>query len=302
MAQSAINTSDAERRKGMLAAVLSAFAYSTAVLWVRYAYAAGITPGTAIFLRFAIASAVLVMLLKFTRRWVALPAREARPLFMLGLLTYTFMGIGWFTALSMIPAWVVSLFVALFPLPITVGSWLFLREPLGPRQMWALAAVLVGGTALFWRPLDGATWPGVLLMLLVVAMNALYVLVGQRWTRRAKAAMTAVYTTLGAACGTFVYAVLSAQLRFQFAPVGWVWAGLFAVVSTAVSILLLWESISRIGPSRTAIIGALEPLFSIVLSVLILGERITLLQTAGGALILVGVLLVQLPGRGGVDA
>lgn len=139
-------------------------------------------------------------------------------------------------------------------------------------------------------------------MLLVVAMNALYVLVGQRWTRGAKAAMTAIYTTLGATCGTFVYAVLSTQLRFQFDPVGWLWAGLFAVVSTAVSIVLLWESMARIGPSRTAIIGALELLFSILLSVLILGERITLLRPAGGGLILVGVLLVQLPDGGCTDA
>jgi drug/metabolite transporter (DMT)-like permease len=301
LAQSALDTSAAERRKGMLAAVLSSFAYSTAVLWVRYAYAAGITPGTAIFLRFGIASAVLVTLLKTTRRWVALRAGQARALFTLGLLTYTFMGIGWFTALSMIPVWLVSLFVALFPLPIAIGSWLFLREPLGPRQTWALAAVVFGGATLFWRPLDGATWAGVLLMLMVVATNTLYVLVGQRWTRGAKAAMTAVYTTLGATCGTFVYAILSTQLGFEFAPIGWLWTGLFAVVSTAVSILLLWESIARIGPARAAIIGALEPLFSIVLSVVILGERTTLLQTAGGGLIRVGVLLVQLPGRGRTD-
>jgi drug/metabolite transporter (DMT)-like permease len=122
LAQSALDTSAAERRKGMLAAVLSSFAYSTAVLWVRYAYAAGITPGTAIFLRFGIASAVLVTLLKTTRRWVALRAGQARALFTLGLLTYTFMGIGWFTALSMIPVWLVSLFAALFPLPIAIGS------------------------------------------------------------------------------------------------------------------------------------------------------------------------------------
>lgn len=302
LAQSALNTATEERRTGTLAGVLSAFAYSTAVLWVRYAYAAGLDPGTAIFLRFAIASAVLIMLLKSTRRWISLDAGEARRLFMLGLLTYTFMGIGWFTALSMIPAWLVSLFVALFPLPITVGSWLFLRERLGPRQVWALAAAVVGGAALVWRPLDGATWPGVLLMLLVVTMNALYVLVGQRWTRGTKASMTAVYTTLGAACGTFVYAVLSAQLGFDFDPVGWLWAGLLAVVSTAVSIVLLWESMARIGASRTAIIGVLEPLFSILLSVLILGERITLLQAAGGGLILVGVLLVQFPDRGCTDA
>jgi hypothetical protein len=53
--------SDADLRKGATIAALSAISYSTAIIFVRYAYQAGILPGTAIFLRFAIAAIVLMI-------------------------------------------------------------------------------------------------------------------------------------------------------------------------------------------------------------------------------------------------
>ncbi len=291
------NISASDLRQGTLAGVFSALSYATGVLWIRYAYDAGLTPGTAIFLRFAIASMALILLLKLSGRWTPLPFAQARALFSLGLLTYTFIGIGWFTALSLTPAWLVSLFLALLPFPVAIGSWLFLKERPDRQQVLALAFVLCGGVALFWRPIGGAALIGVLCMIGVILLHALYLLVGERWATYTQPMMTAVWTTLGAMVGTFCYAVLFQELRFQFTPVGWLWAILFGVLSTAVAIMLLWQSIAYVGPSRTSIIGALEPLTSIVLSVLVLGESMTMLQALGGLLILAGVLVVQMGPR-----
>ncbi|MFN8455526.1 MAG: EamA family transporter [Anaerolineae bacterium] len=54
-----------------------------------------------------------------------------------------------------------------------------------------------------------------------------------------------------------------------------------------------WWGINLIGPLGLAILGSFEPVFSIVLAVLLLGERLWPLQVAGGVLILVGMFLVQ---------
>jgi drug/metabolite transporter (DMT)-like permease len=274
--------------------VFSGLCYSTAVVWVRYAYQAGLNPGLAIFLRFAIASLALILFLVLSKRWTVLPAAQARSWLLLGLLAYSGMGIGWFTALSIMPSWLVSLFVALFPLPITIGSWLFLREPLDRQQLWALTAVVTGGVVLFWHPLEGATVTGTLIMLVVVALNAVYTLVGRRCAHGVHPLMTTLWTTLGASMGTLAYALLSRQLEPHFAPVGWLWAALLAVVSTVAAIVLLWEGIARIGPARAAIVGSLEPLFSVLLSVLVLGESMTALQGLGGLLMVAGVWVLQM--------
>jgi drug/metabolite transporter (DMT)-like permease len=274
--------------------VLSGLCYSSAVVWVRFAYQAGLNPGTAIFLRYAMASLALILFLVVSKRWTALSAAQTRQWFLLGLVAYSGTGIGWFTALSIMPSWLASLFVALFPLPIVVGSWLFLREPFDRQQVWALAAVVIGGMALFWRPLGGASLAGTLLMLLVIVLNAVYTVVGRRCARGAPPLMAALWTTLGASTGALGYAVVSRQFDLGFAPIGWLWAAMFAVVSTAAATVLLWEGIAEIGAARVAIIGSLKSLFSVVLSVIVLGESMTALQGLGGLMIVAGVLLLQM--------
>ena len=103
----------------------------------------------------------------------------------------------------------------------------------------------------------------------------------------------------GATAGTFFYALLSRQLAFDFAPAGWIWAALFAIVSTVLAVTFLWWGIGLLGPARAAIIGSLEPLLSVLLSILVLGEALSPLQALGGILILSGVVLVRLNLRGG---
>ncbi|MBN1814230.1 MAG: DMT family transporter [Anaerolineae bacterium] len=294
MAQVNPDVSDSDLRKGATVAALSAISYSTAIIFVRYAYRAGISPGTAIFLRFTIASIVLVGFLVLTRRWVKLPHTQVVALFLLGFLAYTTLGTTWFVALSTTPAWLVSLIVSIYPLLVSMGSWLFLGDVPDVPRIAALALVLAGSVALFWRPFEEVALTGVWLMLLNVVVNALYVLVGQRWTRGVAPGMSTAWMVSGAMVGTFFYAVLSGQLSFHFEATGWVWASLFAVVSTVLAIMFLWWGIGLLGPARATIIGALEPFLSVLLSVLVLGEVVSPLQAGGGILILIGVVLVRL--------
>ena len=269
MAQTNYDISDSDLRKGATLSTLTALFFATGVLFVRYAYAARISPGTAIFLRFAIASAALVLFLTLTRRWIRLPNRRVVALFLLGFLAHTILGTTWFIALSTTPVWLVSLFSALYPLVVSLGSWLFLGELLDRRLVWALTLVLVGSLALFWHPFEATALTGVRLMIVNIIVLSLYVLVGQRWTYGVPPVLSTTWMVLGAMVGTFLYALASDQLSFSFAPVGWLWVTLFAVVSTVLAIVFMWWGIGLIGPSRATIIGSLEPLFSILLSVLV---------------------------------
>ena len=281
-------------QKGATFSTLSAISYAAAVVFVRYAYRAGITPGTAIFLRFAIASAVLLLFLMLSGRWTRLPRSQATVLFLLGFLAYTTLGTTWFLALSTTPAWLVSLFVAFYPLLLSLSSWLFLGEALDRQKALALALVLSGGVALFWRPFEQTALTGILLMLLNIVVQTAYVLIGQRWTRGVPPAVSTAWMTIGAMGGTFLYALFAGQLSLHFAAIGWAWATLFGVISTALAIMFLWWGINLLGPTRAAIIGSLEPLFSVLLSVVVLGETMTALQVVGGVLVIAGALLVRI--------
>jgi drug/metabolite transporter (DMT)-like permease len=276
-----------------LPSTLSAASYASAVIFVRFAYNAGITPGTAVFLRFLLACIALGAYLRLTGRWQTLLIRQAASLFLLGLLAYTLLGITWFVSLSTTPVWLVSLFGAVSPVVVSFGSWLFLRESISWQQIAALTAVVLGGMLIFWQPFESRVTIGLVLMSLNVLINAVYVLVGQGITRRVPPVQSAFWMISGAALGTLLYALTAGQLSLVFQPQGWLWVAMFAIFSTALAISFLWWGINLLGPSKAAIIGSMETVFSVSLAVLLLGERLDALQVVGAALILVGVMLVR---------
>ena len=284
-------------RCGTLIALGSAFFYATGLIFFRYAHQGGVTTGSAAMLRFTIAALILIPALLVTRRWVRLPAGQAIRLFLMGFVGYSTLCLTWFFALTLTPAWLVSLLTALLPLTVNLTSWIAYGERPALQQMAALASVLVGAMILFWQPLGIVNWGGVFLMLFNVAVNTAYVTLGQRITRNTPAQMSTAWMVIGTACGTTVYTLMAGQFDLGFSAPGWLWMSLNAVVSTILAMIAVWWAIGRIGAARVSVIGTSEIVFSILMAVLILGESLSPNQVLGGVLILAGAVWVQLPRR-----
>jgi len=83
-----------------------------------------------------------------------------------------------------------------------------------------------------------------------------------------------------------------------FSHTGNGWVGFFGVcVCSTISILALFASTVRIGAFRTALIMNLEPVVSTLLSIVVLGEVLTPVQFAGGAIMLVALCAFQVRRR-----
>jgi drug/metabolite transporter (DMT)-like permease len=72
----------------------------------------------------------------------------------------------------------------------------------------------------------------------------------------------------------------------------WLVLGL-ALISTVVPHLLFYEGVARLQASRVGVVSTAEPVVTVVLGVLLLGETVTLSVLVGGVLVLGGVLVVQ---------
>jgi drug/metabolite transporter (DMT)-like permease len=103
---------------------------------------------------------------------------------------------------------------------------------------------------------------------------------------------------LGTAAGTLLY--LPFTLR-EVAAVDWrriSWAGWGAVLySGLVAIVLcfvIWyDSVRKVGSSKTGIYGNLTPIFAVVFAGLFLGERLSAFEAVGSVVVLAGVYLAR---------
>jgi drug/metabolite transporter (DMT)-like permease len=73
------------------------------------------------------------------------------------------------------------------------------------------------------------------------------------------------------------------------------WVALITVsITITISVLMLFVSVNRIGPFRSALIMNLEPLLATIHSVPLLGDIITPVQALGGAIMLAALVAFQL--------
>jgi drug/metabolite transporter, DME family len=77
----------------------------------------------------------------------------------------------------------------------------------------------------------------------------------------------------------------------------WSFMLIFSLVSVLGPFSCYFAGLQYLEPTRAIVVSCLEPVFSIVLTALFLGELVKTMQTVGIVLVLVAIVLIQLPER-----
>lgn len=81
----------------------------------------------------------------------------------------------------------------------------------------------------------------------------------------------------------------------------WGFLFVFSMISVLGPFSLYFLGLQYLEPTRAIIVSCLEPVFSILLAALLLGEGVQPIQTLGVVLVLSAIVIVQLPGKGVAD-
>jgi drug/metabolite transporter (DMT)-like permease len=291
----------ARRNAGIAFVVASAAAFGAMAILARIAYASGVDTATLLALRFAIAAGAMLALARI--RGVALPGgRTLAALVVLGALGYGGQAASFFTALTLAPAGLVALLLYLHPALVAVLAALFLHERIDAPRLGALAMALAG-TALTVGPAlgDGASaspamLAGIGFAIAAASFYAVYIIAGAALGRRAR---PLAMSTVVIASAAVVFAAASAVRGPQWpqTAAGWLAVVAIAVLCTVAAITLYFAGLERIGPTRASTLSTVEPVVTVTLAGIVLGETIAPVQLAGGALILAAVIVLARAGK-----
>ncbi len=84
----------------------------------------------------------------------------------------------------------------------------------------------------------------------------------------------------------------------HYAPAEWGFLFVFSMISVLGAFSLYFLGLQHLEPTRAIVTSCLEPVFSILLTAMLLGEGVRPIQTLGIVLVLSAIVIVQLPGRG----
>jgi drug/metabolite transporter (DMT)-like permease len=250
--------------------------------------------------RFALASLLLVPLVRRLEGPERLPRGVLSRLIVLGVVGNTLYQLGFISGLARTTASNSALILAAMPSIVAFLAVAFRLEPLRPRILGGVLVATVGVVfvvAARGVGFTGATMSGDLLSLGAVICWAGYTLGLRVVPPEVSPLRVTMVTTLAGTPG-LVLAGVPQMLGMDWSAVGWQgWSafGYATFLSLLVAYVIWNRSVKVVGPSRTVIYMCLTPLIAVAAAAVLLGERPMPLQAVGAALIIGGVLVTRGP-------
>jgi drug/metabolite transporter (DMT)-like permease len=299
------------RRAGLAACLCSAAGFGALPVLGKHAYDAGLGPLSLLWGRFGLAALAFWLLVIFVVR----PPRPPRALVVTGLLMgalgYAVEAGLFFVALERVDASLVELLLYAYPAIVTAAALAVPsgsrrlyqgdtpwppggREAPGPRLLGALALATLGVIFVFAGSLaSGVDAVGLALGLGAAVVYAGYILVGERVVGGAHPFLLAALVATGATV-SFSLAGLVHGGGFPLPRTagGWTAVGVIAALATVIPMAALFAGIERVGAPTASIVSTFEPVVTVVLAGLVLGETLSPVETIGAVCVLAAVRLL----------
>jgi drug/metabolite transporter (DMT)-like permease len=288
-------------RTGVGLILLSAGGFATLGIFGKLAATAGLSIPTVLAFRFLLASVVVWGMFGVVgsiggggaggRRY--LTGRTLLVALGLGSVGYAAVSGLYFWGLAYLTAGLVGIVFYTYPVFVVVFAVLFLDETVTRRTAAALTLALAGVSLVMGADTAGADPVGVGLVLAAAVVYAGYITVGRTTLSTVDSRTLTAHVVPATAASFFLYGGATGTLSVPATLTEWgILVGL-AVVATALPMFTFFAGLARLGASRASIVSTVEPAMTVSLGAVVLSESVTPMTVTGGALVVVGVLLVE---------
>lgn len=288
---------------GAALCAISAAGFASLTIISKFAMATGLSLVKILIIRFALAAVLL---------WIYIAIRRGRAVFPGLKLTLTLIALGtfgyalqsslFFTGLQRISASLTSLILYSYPVVVALLDWIVNRK-VPTWRSWIAMGVAFAGVLLTVGPqelLAGEISNDVIgagTVFLGASLYAAYLVAVARVAPRAGTLVSTAWVSAGACIGFMLVGDFLPALHGSFSIQSIGYALAMAVFGTIIPLGAIIAGMARVGPLVGSLIATLEPVFTVLLAMLLLGERLSLIQAAGGGLVLLAVILLNLPLR-----
>ena len=194
-----------------------------------------------------------------------------------------------YSALSLLDASIGQLLYSFYPL--MVAFWLLLdRQTLTRLTIVRLSISIFGAVLLIGASAKGVSIQGAVMMLGAAALYGLHLIINQKVLYEAPTPTVTFYTLLSMAVTVSIfYLVFDRKIPPSTANLQPV---IILGVITALSRVLLFLGVKKIGGMETALLGLGELLVTVLAAQIFLGETLTGIQWLGAGLLLLSLILV----------
>lgn len=280
---------------GTINGVFASVSYGTNPLFAIPLYATGLSVNSVLFYRYFFAVIIYAFLIKYVKKTpIDISLKQGLFLFILGTL-FSFSSLTLFKSFKYLDSGTACTILFVYPIFTALIMGIFFKEKITTRTVISIFCTFVGIILLYSNNLSAKmSFYGVLLVLFSALFYAFY-MVGVKKIPAIKymrADKLNFYVMLFGLCVYIVTSKFGFNLEFIHSAKQMFFVLMLAIFPTIISIETINIAIKLIGSTKTAILGALEPLSAILFGVVFFKEQLSLNAVFGIVLILSGVSFV----------
>lgn len=284
--------------RGYVYAALSSSSYGVNAFAV-ILYATGITVNTLLFYRYLFASILMAVIMLAKKESFGITLKELVLIAPMGML-FAFSSVTLFEAYKYLGVSLSATVLFVYPALVALLLWVFFREKPGMVTFFAIPIVFLGIVMLDYEGIKSgeSSITGMLIILTSALSYAVYMVVVQK-SRLSKMPSTKL-SFYSLFFGLIFYVVVTrfcTDVQPLTAPREWAVTLALALFPSLISVSTMAMAIKLVGSTATAVLGAFEPVTSVLIGVCLYGERPATLSWIGMVVILLSVTAVVAQNR-----
>ncbi|MDZ7671561.1 MAG: DMT family transporter [Halanaerobiales bacterium] len=272
--------------------LLSAIGFGTVPILALFAYQGGINVFTLLFLRFSLAALLLFVYIYFSKTKIQVSKKQLLKIFVMGGVFYSLFSFCYFSAIQYIPASLAVLIFYTFPF-IIAGLSYFLGIRLTFKIVIAIVISFIGLLFVLGKTSGEISGIGILLASGAAVFYAVYTLYGDYILKDIPLLTTIAIVCLFAAVSFLTVGLVTNNIDFNFTSFTWIPTIGISVVSM-LGFLAFFQGIKLTSPTSISALSMIEPIVTILLSIIFFGDSFNYFQIFGAILVLSGSFLVVL--------
>ena len=273
--------------------ILSAVGFGTVPVLALFAYDGGINVFTLLFLRFTLASILLFLYIFITKQKIKLNKKQMFNIFIMGGVFYSIFSFCYFSAIRYIPASLAVLIFYTYPFITAAISSFLLNMELTIKIIGAILVSFIGLIFVLGKTSGDIVIIGLLFAVGAAVFYSVYTLFGDHILKDVPLLTTIAMVCLFAAFSFLTIGLLSNNVSFAFDYSTWLPVIGIAVVSM-LGFLAFFQGIKMTNPTSISVLSMIEPVVTIILSIIFFNELLNYYQLFGAVLVLGGSVLVVL--------
>lgn len=279
------------KSKGIFLTILSAIIFGFTPIIAKITYDLGSNGITLAFLRHAMVIPILYGIIKLQKVSLHITKTQLKNILLVGIFGSGLAILTLYSSYSYISVGSATVLHFLYPMFVSLLSLVFFKEKLSRVNKICLAIATLG-IVFFMEPENGSMF-GVILSLVSGIFFAYYVVgIDRLWLKDMNSYVLNFYFAVFISIFIAIFGLLTNTIEVSLSYTVYGYSFMIAILTSIIGIICLQQGVRYLGGTTASILSMFEPVTSVIVSMIILHEQLSVMKLIGCCIILFSITLI----------